>query len=159
MTDELEIKDLKNPGFPKPPLIERGVARLVDFIIAGLLFFLSQPVGPVAAIVYLLIADGIKGGSFGKRFTGLKVVSVVREGEICDLRESFLRNAIFAVIVLAYIVVGIVPYVGKFVVLIAGIAVVVMEAVMSVNDESGFRFGDKISGTMTTTKDASLDTE
>ncbi len=48
--------------FAKAELIDRYVAKLVDVLIAGTLFFIPFPVGPAAAITYLLVADGLKRG-------------------------------------------------------------------------------------------------
>ncbi len=135
--------------YVKADVLERYVAKLIDFIIAGAFYGLLNIVGPLAAILYILIADGLGDGrSLGKRITGLRVVSLEREGGACDFRESVLRNAEFAIIVVAYLVVGWIPYIGKFFVVVGGAAVLFTEAMIVYNDENGIRFGDRVARTM-----------
>jgi uncharacterized RDD family membrane protein YckC len=135
--------------FEKAGLLERYVAKLVDVLIAGALFFLPPPVGPAAAITYLLISDGLKNGpSPGKRLAGLRVVSLARDGAACDFRESILRNLPLGLLVLAYIVIGWIPYIGTFSVVLVALAVVAYESMIVYNDERGIRFGDRIADTM-----------
>jgi uncharacterized RDD family membrane protein YckC len=135
--------------FVKADYLERFLAKLIDFIIAGILFYIHLPVGPIAAITYILIADGLKGlNSPGKRIIGLKVISLARDGAPCDFRESILRNLPFGLLILAYIIIGWIPYVGPFSVTLIALAVVAYEAMLVYNDEKGIRFGDRIADTM-----------
>lgn len=147
-------KKAEEVTFPKADNLERLLAKLIDFIIAGALFFLIMPVGPIAAITYILIADGLKGGqSPGKRIIGLKAISLAREGAACDFRESIVRNVPFGVLLLAYIIIGWIPYVGLFSVLIIAVAVAAYEAMLVYTDEKGIRFGDRIAETMVVSAD------
>ncbi len=135
--------------YTKADIMERYLARVIDFIIAGAIYVLLRGVGPVAAITYLLISDALfQGQSPGKRIVGMKVISLDREEAACDFKESILRNAIFALIIVAYFLVGWIPYLGPLVVVIAGIAVLFTEAAIVYNDRKGVRFGDRIARTM-----------
>jgi len=135
--------------FEKAQLTERYLAKLIDFLIVGAMLEVFTFIGPFAAITYISIADGLKGGqSVGKRLMGLKTVSLLRDAEACDFRESALRNSSFALLIAAYFVLGWIPYVGKFLVVLAAGAVIFTEAAVVYNDENGIRFGDKIAGTM-----------
>ncbi len=149
--DEFEARAL-SLGLAKAVTLERGIAKLVDFLIVGALFTIPTVVGPAAGITYLLISDGLRfgggGRSLGKLLVGLRVVSLAREGGAADFRESLLRNSEFAVLLVAYLLIGWVPYIGPFVVLLISIAAVAYEAMLVTNDEFGIRFGDKIASTM-----------
>jgi uncharacterized RDD family membrane protein YckC len=152
MTENIEqeaVEEAESIPYEKADFLERFLAKLIDFIIAGALFYIPTPVGPVAALTYILISDGFKGGnSPGKRLIGLKVISLAREGVPCDFRESILRNLPLGILILAYLVIGWIPYVGVFSVVLVGLAVVAYEAMLVYNDEKGIRFGDRIAETM-----------
>ncbi|MBI5560667.1 MAG: RDD family protein [Deltaproteobacteria bacterium] len=128
--------------------IERYAAKAIDFLIVGALMETFRYVGPFAGIIYLLAADGMKGQSPGKRIMGLKTISLLREGGECDFRESALRNGIFSLLIVAYLILGWIPYVGKFLVAVVGAAVVLIEALVVYNDEKGIRAGDRLARTM-----------
>jgi uncharacterized RDD family membrane protein YckC len=148
MNEDLEEKAEEIP-FEKADLLERSLAKLIDFIIAWALFYFPFPVGPIAAITYLLIVDGLKGGnSPGKRIIGLKVISLARQGAPCDFRESILRNLPFGVLILAYLIIGWIPYAGPLTVVLVALAVIAFEVMLVYNDEKGIRFGDRIADTM-----------
>ncbi len=147
--NETPEKTAEEIPYAKAEVLERFLAKFIDFLIAGTLFFLPLPVGPLAAITYILIADGLKGGhSPGKRVIGLKIVSLAREGGPCDFRESIMRNVPFGLLVLAYIIIGWIPYVGPFSVLLISVAVFAYEGMLVYNDEKGIRFGDRLAETM-----------
>ena len=151
--DNVDVREPEKDTMPPAPqeyLLERYLAKLIDFIIAGALFTsFKSPVGPVAGLTYILIADGLKGGqSLGKRLTGLRTISIAREGLTCDFRESIIRNLIFALLFVAYLLIGWIPYLGKVLVAVVGIAVIVCEAALIYNDEKGMRFGDRLAETM-----------
>lgn len=82
-----------------PPVgdpLSRGVAKLLDLLIAAALARLLWPIGWFAAVTYLLIADGLGSGpSVGKRVIGLTIRTPL--GRRCGLRESILRNMSVAV--------------------------------------------------------------
>lgn len=76
--------------------LSRGVAKLLDLLLAAALARLFWPIGWFAAVTYLLIADGLGSGpSVGKRVIGLIVRTSL--GRRCGLRESILRNMPLAV--------------------------------------------------------------
>lgn len=147
--DDFYGEEYEGLPYKKADLLQRGAARVVDFLIAGALFISFYPIGPLGAITYLLIADGLKSGpSLGKRLMGLRVVSVLRGGEAADLRESILRNSVFALVVVAYFVVGWIPYIGVLAVVLVGAGVVGAEAWLASEDEKGLRYGDRVAGTI-----------
>ncbi len=134
---------------PKAAPLPRAIARAIDLTLAGAVFVYHPLIGPLGAILYLLVADGLRGGqSIGKRLLGLRTISLARAGAPCDLRDSIIRNAVFALVIVAYVIVGLIPYLGKFVVFIAAVAVVVIESATAFNDELGLRFGDRVALTM-----------
>lgn len=133
----------------KADVMERYLARVIDFIIAGAIYGFLRGVGPIAAITYILIADALfQGQSPGKRIVGMKVISLDREDAGCDFKESILRNAILALVLVAYLLIGWIPYLGIVVVVVAGVVVFFTEAAIVYNDRKGIRFGDRIARTM-----------
>ena len=142
----------QNISHEKPDYIVRYIAKAVDCLIAGALIEWFHYIGPVAAIIYLLVADGLSfgsvGGSIGKKITGLKVVAPTRGSVPCDFRESAVRNALFAILVVLYVVIGAVPYIGKLIVFIVAFIVILAEAIIIYQDTLGLRFGDRVARTM-----------
>lgn len=134
--------------YEKAELAERYAAKLIDFLIVGALMEVFRYVGPLAGMVYFVVADGLGGRSLGKRVVGLKTISLLRDGAECDFRESALRNGIFSLLIVAYLIIGWIPYIGKFLVVIVSAAVIFMEALVVYNDEKGIRMGDRIARTM-----------
>lgn len=136
-------------GYEKADILERILAKFIDLLVVGAFFVFPTIVGPVAGITYLLISDGLKKGQgLGKKVIGLKVVSLVGEPGACDFKQSILRNLIFALLIAAYLVLGLIPYVGKLVVALLAAAVVVTEVVRMHNDDRGLRLGDSVAETM-----------
>ena len=138
--------------FEKADLVERTLAKAIDLIIAGAILSIPTFVAPAAALLYLLIADGLKGGqSIGKKIIGLKVISLASgDGAAADFRASLMRNANVAAILLLYLIVGCIPYVGIVAVVVVGGAVAFYEGTLVYNDELGIRFGDRLAVTMVT---------
>lgn len=134
-------------GYPKADVLERFLARLIDFLVAGALFAFPTAVGPLASLTYILISDGLRVGSIGKRIIGLKVVSL-RTGQACDFKESIIRNSVFGGLIIVYIVIGWVPYIGKILAFLVWAAVIGGECLLIYTDDAGSRFGDRIAGTM-----------
>lgn len=144
MTDEQEST------LARPELLERFIAKLIDVFIVGAFFAFPSFVGVLAGATYILISDGLyKGASIGKRIIGLKVVMSGDGFTPCDFRRSIARNAEFGVLILLYVIVGWIPYAGKFIVGAAALAVAVVEIGVIITDESlGERLGDRIAETM-----------
>jgi uncharacterized RDD family membrane protein YckC len=133
------MRDARPEGspYPKADLTLRGLARLVDFVIARLLAWYAPPVGPIAAALYLLLADGLMTGqSLGKRLFGVRVMVVPRRAP-AGLQESLLRNAPFALVA----VFASVPSLW-LVLFVAGVPIVAFEAYMIFTDKLGIRIGD-----------------
>lgn len=125
-------------SYPKASLLLRGGARLVDVVIAWLLFKSTGPAGIVIALMYVLFADGmLQGQSLGKKMFGVKVLYLpTRQG--ARHRDSVLRNAPFGLVIILSMMpdLGLKAFLGGIVV-IGGI-----EALKVVRDEHGLRLGD-----------------
>lgn len=133
--------------YPKAELLPRLLARLTDSILAAVLPAAAGTVGGIAAVLYLLFADGVfHGQSPGKKLLGIKVVRLAGRlpaaGEI-DSRESALRNFPFALALLLFFI----PTIGHFLFLTAGSALIVFEGWQVVSDKLGLRMGDSFAGT------------
>lgn len=125
--------------YPKAQVLNRGIAKLIDVFIVAAADQMIVPVGFLAGLAYILIADGFSGGrSIGKRLIGLQTVLPDRR-ESAGFRESIIRNLPFAVAQLAFAV----PYVGW----IVSVAIMALEGVLIIGNEQGRRLGDEIAGT------------
>ena len=86
--------------YPKASLWLRTGARLVDLSVAWGLWVLLGQVGLLAALLFILLADGmIEGQSIGKRVFGIRVVHLPTRS-IGRHRDSAIRNAPLALIAL-----------------------------------------------------------
>ncbi|MDO8355225.1 MAG: RDD family protein [Nitrospirota bacterium] len=125
--------------YPKAQVLNRCIAKLIDVFIVAAADQMIVPVGFLAGLAYILIADGFAGGrSIGKRLIGLQTVLPDRR-EAAGFRESIIRNLPFAVAQLAFAV----PYVGW----IVSVAIMALEGVLIIGNEQGRRLGDEIAGT------------
>ena len=125
--------------YPKAQVLNRGIAKLIDLFIVAAADQVIVPVGFLAGLAYILIADGFAGGrSIGKRLIGLQTVLPHRR-EAAGFRESIIRNLPFAVAQLAFAV----PYVGW----IVSAAIIAFEGVLILGNEQGRRLGDEVAGT------------
>jgi len=125
--------------YPKAQVLNRGIAKLIDLFIVAAAGQVIVPVGFLAGLAYILIADGFAGGrSIGKRLIGLQTVLPDRH-EAAGFRESIIRNMPFAVAQLAFAV----PYVGW----IVSVAIIAFEAILIFGNEQGRRLGDEVAGT------------
>jgi uncharacterized RDD family membrane protein YckC len=114
------------------------MARLTDVLIAVALWKLTAGAGMVAALLYLLLADGmLQGQSPGKRIFGIRVVHLPTRTP-GRYRESVLRNAPFGLCMLL----GMIPQLGR-VAFAGGVAVIGgIEAWKVLRDALGLRLGD-----------------
>lgn len=145
----LDESAVHNP-FPKTDLFERLSAKFIDFVIAAMLIVYHPLVGVLAAITYILLSDALMNGqSVGKRLIGLKVVNISdgKQGESCDIRRSMIRNAIFAIAMLIYMLVHWIPYLGNLISTLAIVAINAYEIFRLYNDDHGLRLGDILSET------------
>ena len=125
--------------YPKSQVLNRGIAKLIDLFIVAAADQVIVPVGFLAGLAYILIADGFAGGrSIGKRLIGLQTVLPHRR-EAAGFRESIIRNLPLAVAQLAFAV----PYVGW----IVSAAIIAFEGVLILGNEQGRRLGDELAGT------------
>lgn len=124
--------------YPKCSLLLRGLARGFDLAVAWGMFIIGERVGALAALLFLLFADGmLQGQSFGKRMFGVKVVFVPTRTP-GRYRDSVLRNAPLGLIV----VLGMMPELGRYA-FYAGVVVIGgIEAWKVWRDPLGLRLGD-----------------
>jgi uncharacterized RDD family membrane protein YckC len=145
----IEEMDAQGRLFVKADMLERFLAKLIDMLIVGALFSFPSAVGEAAGLTYMLISDGLNGGqSLGKRVIGLKVVRGENPESSCDFKASIIRNAVFGLLIVLWVVVGLIPYVGKVLVALIGAAAVAAEMLLIYTDDTGARFGDRIAGTL-----------
>ncbi len=123
---------------PKASLFLRGGARLVDVAIAFALYRSTGPAGIVAAMLYLLFADGmLQGQSLGKKLFGVKVLHLPT-AQGARHRDSVLRNAPFAFVVILRMM----PELGPKAFLAGGAIALGIEAFRVLSDPNGIRLGD-----------------
>lgn len=133
------VQSLGAGVYPKAQILNRGIAKLIDLFFVAAAGQVIAPVGFLAGVAYILVADGFAGGrSIGKRLIGLQTIHPDTR-EAAGFRESIIRNMPFAAAQLAFAV----PYVGW----IVSIAVVAFETVLIIGNEQGRRLGDEIAGT------------
>lgn len=125
---------------PKANILNRTIAKCIDFIIAGALLEIIPKIGYFASMAYILICDGLfEGRSVGKRIIGLKVAQI-ETMQVCTFRESVIRNFPFAV---GYILIKIIPIIG----FIFPVVILLFESLLIIGNEKGMRFGDEIAKT------------
>lgn len=125
--------------YPKAQTLNRFIAKFIDVIVVIAASGLVTPVGWLAGLAYILVADGFSGGrSIGKRLIGLQTV-IPRTQEIIGFRESIIRNLPLA---LAYLLFP-VPYIGW----LTSIAVVALESLLIIGNDQGLRLGDDLAKT------------
>lgn len=125
-------------SMPKANVLHRFIAKFLDFLMVAAFAKLIPPIGFFAGVAYLLIADGLwEGQSVGKRIIGLQTIKV--GGGAGSFQESILRNVPLAMGWIA----GVTPYVGWL--LVGG--VLVLEALLIIGNDRGFRIGDEIAQT------------
>jgi hypothetical protein len=131
----------------KAKILNRIIAKAVDFIIIGALIGIIPKVGYFAGLAYLLISDGLFAGrSAGKRLIGLRVV-LAGTGKECTFRESVMRNFPF---VAAYILMGIfwnIPFLGTMIAAVIFVVVSALEGIIMLGSDEGMRLGDEIART------------
>jgi uncharacterized RDD family membrane protein YckC len=128
----------------KADLTHRLLARFIDFLIGAAFCLILFPVGVVVGATYVAVADGLLGGkSIGKRIIGLRVVHA-EDGSPISFKDSLVRNSIYAVIYLFYLI----PYLRWFLIGTIGLLIVAFETYYLVVDVNGYRVGDLAAGTM-----------
>jgi hypothetical protein len=125
--------------YPKASLLLRAGARIFDGVVAMGLYGIAGRAGAVVALLFILLADGLlQGQSAGKRLFGVKVIHLPTRSA-GRYRESVLRNAPLALIVLL----GMMPQPLGSVAFLGGALVIGgIEAWKVVKDPLGLRLGD-----------------
>ena len=125
--------------YPKAQVLNRFIAKFIDVIIVIAAGEIVAPVGWLAGLTYILIADGFSGGrSIGKRLIGLQTV-IPRTQEASGFKESIIRNL---PIELSYLFFP-VPYIGWF----AAAAILTLEGLLIIGNDQGLRLGDDFANT------------
>jgi hypothetical protein len=134
----VQEEELGSP-YPKASLWLRLGARVVDVGVAWGLSVVCGDAGLVIALLFILLADGmIQGQSVGKRIFGVKVMHLPTRSAARH-RDSTLRNAPLALIILL----GMMPAPLGAVVGLAGLVVIGgVEGWRVVRDPLGWRLGD-----------------
>ncbi|MBI4697579.1 MAG: RDD family protein [Nitrospirae bacterium] len=137
-----------NTGVTKATILNRVIAKSIDFLIIAALFEIVPRAGYFAGLGYILIGDGLfEGRSVGKKLIGLKVV-LSKGGGKCAFKESIIRNFPF---VIGYIIFGVlksIPLIGWLFSFIVLIIILGLESLIMLGNEKGLRLGDEIAGTM-----------
>ncbi len=131
-----------NPEPHKASVLKRVLARLVDGLVAWAFALVVPPVGILAGLLYLAVADGVqKGQSLGKMVFGLEVLR--EDSTPCDLKSSIYRNLPFELA----LIFAAVPILGWILLVIVGIPILLIETWLVIADDRGSRLGDRIAGT------------
>jgi hypothetical protein len=134
----------------KAGLLNRIIAKTIDFIIVAALYEIIPRVGFFAGLTYLLIADGLfEGRSAGKKLIGLRVIIYSNTDKVtaCSFKESILRNFPFAVGFIVFGILNLMPLIGWIFSFIAVVVVVLFECLILLGSEKGMRLGDELAKT------------
>lgn len=138
----LESLKLKQ-HFANPLFLNRMIGKAIDLVIVLALVSILYPAGPLAGLIYILIADGLKEGrSLGKRVVGLRVINTTT-GRATDFKDSIIRNSTVAFPVLFFMV----PIVGWVLWIVIGIPILAMEVYLMTRLEQQARLGDTMADT------------
>lgn len=134
-----ENPEAEEKEFPKANLLNRFLAKFIDFLVIGTLAtVVKAPVGSLAALTYSLIADGFfDGRSLGKKLIGLRVVNL-KTGLPCSYRDSIMRNIPIGLTVLF----ALIPILGWILLFTAGLVMILFESYLIYSDSGGIRIGD-----------------
>ena len=135
----------------KADLTKRGIAAVIDGVIAGVLSQVPL-VGWIAGMGYILVRDGLdfewmNRQSVGKKLMGLKTVRL--DGQPMEISTSVRRNWMFALGTLAGLFAWI-PILGFLAVLAVSLVsflIAVYEVYLVFTDKEGRRWGDTFAGT------------
>jgi uncharacterized RDD family membrane protein YckC len=115
------------------------MARAIDLIAVAAVVASVPTAGVFAGVAYLLISDGLfDGRSLGKIVMRLKVISFATGGQ-GSFRDSMIRNAPFAAMLLLYLI----PFVGW----IFSVMILTFEFLLVLGNSEGMRLGDDLAGT------------
>ncbi len=126
---------------PRADLTTRAIAGFVDLLLIIGLARMPDVLGFLSAAGYILIRDGLfEGQSIGKKLIGLRVVASEDSRPPAAYRESIIRNVIFVVAYLLFLI----PYAGW----VLGPLAVGAECLAAIGDEQGMRIGDLLARTV-----------
>jgi len=134
----------------KAGLLNRVIARTIDFLIVAALYEVIPKIGFFAGLTYILIADGLfDGRSVGKRLIGLKIIVYNNSDGVkaCTFRESILRNFPFGIGFVLFGIFQVIPLIGWFFSFLVVVAVVLFESLVLLGSEEGMRIGDELAKT------------
>jgi len=133
----------------KPIVLNRLIGKAIDLILVLFLASAPQfhpafyPAAPMAAFLYILVCDGLKGGrSLGKRVVGLRVINTTT-GKPATFKDSVVRNSTVAIPVLFFMV----PIVGWLLWFLIGIPILAIEIYLMTRLEQHARLGDTMADT------------
>lgn len=146
----------------KPDSLKRFLAKLVDGLIAAVLFWVIALVlpgwigtflGTVVAAAYWIVSDGLDlefmyRRSLGKKLLGLNVVRM--DGRPMDIESSARRNWMFALSWFYYPATWILGLIISLVALV----IFVYEVYKVLTEPDGHRWGDELAGTRVVTAEA-----
>lgn len=126
-------------GRGKASIVLRLIAKAIDGIIVTVLYRLVPEVGFSAALIYVLISDGLfDGQSLGKKVLRLRVISADREVP-GSFKDSILRNSVFA----AALVACMIPLLGW----VVATCILAVEFLLALGNREGMRLGDMFART------------
>ena len=136
---------------PKADLVKRFLAFLIDGVIAAIVSRIPW-IGGILAALYILFRDGfdyefMDHRSLGKRIMHLR--PLCDDGSPVTFRVSATRNWPLVVTSLA-IVLLLIPILGWLLIplaWVAGLILLLVEGFLTVTDEQGRRWGDRLAGT------------
>ena len=124
-------------------ILNRYIAKSIDFLIAWGLALILPPVGPLAGLLFLFIADGFNyGQSPGKKLIGLKVIHE-HNSHPANFKDSMLRNIPFAITYFFFII----PFLGWLLFIVVGLPILLFESYLVCSAEDGIRVGDIMADT------------
>lgn len=138
-TENPEKVEAEEKEFPKANLLNRFLAKFIDFLIVGALaVVLKAPIGSLAALTYSFIADGFfDGRSLGKKLIGLRVVNL-KTGKPCNYKDSIFRNIPIGITVMF----ALIPILGWILLFTVGLVMILFESYLIYSDVGGIRIGD-----------------
>jgi len=145
---EQPVSEQKESG--KSGLLNRVIARTIDFIIVAALYEVIPKAGFFAGLTYLLIADGLfDGRSVGKKLIGLRVFIYNNMDKVraCSFRESILRNFPFAVGFVLFGIFNMIPLIGWIFSFLVVAVIVIFEGLVLIGSEHSMRAGDELAKT------------
>jgi len=128
----------------KADVLHRLLAKFIDALVVSSACMVLYPVGVMIGATYIVIADGLfEGRSIGKYIIGLRVIRET-DNDAATFTDSFVRNALFGLIVLF----GVVPFLRWLLILSVGLLIVIFETYYVIATADGRRVGDLAAGTL-----------